>query len=89
MQKSGSSLSASTQRPGKVSFLAYPLIFAVYVYRCTLAPIFGGGCRYYPTCSHYAEDALSKYGAWRGSILTVKRLLRCHPWHEGGYDPVE
>ena len=69
-----------------------PLIWFIYLYRITLAPImgsfFGGGCRFEPSCSHYAEDALRKYGAWRGSMMAVKRLLRCHPWHDGGYDPV-
>jgi hypothetical protein len=69
-----------------------PLIWLIYLYRMTLAPLmatfFGGGCRFEPSCSHYAEDALRKYGAWSGSIMAVKRVLRCHPWHDGGYDPV-
>ena len=69
--------------------LAYPLILAIYLYRFALSPIFGNSCRYYPTCSHYAEDALRKYGALRGAYYAARRLLRCHPWHEGGYDPVE
>lgn len=46
-------------------------------------------CRFYPTCSQYAIDALSKYGAMKGSWLAVKRLLKCHPFHKGGYDPVK
>jgi len=54
-----------------------------------LSPFIGNNCRFYPTCSHYAEDALQKYGAFKGSMVAAKRLLRCHPWHEGGYDPVE
>ncbi len=69
--------------------LAYPLILAIYLYRFALSPIFGNSCRYYPTCSHYAEDALRKHGAFRGVYYAARRLLRCHPWHEGGYDPVE
>ena len=68
---------------------AWPLILLIYLYRFTFGPLLGGQCRFYPTCSHYAEDALRKHGAWRGSIMAAKRLLRCHPWHEGGYDPVE
>ena len=72
--------------------LSQPIIWSIYLYRMTLAPFmatfFGGGCRFDPSCSHYAEDALRKYGAWRGSIMAAKRLLRCHPWHDGGYDPV-
>jgi putative membrane protein insertion efficiency factor len=73
----------------RVSILAYPLIGLILVYRYTLSPLIGQSCRFYPTCSHYAEDALRKYGAWRGSIMAIKRILKCHPWHEGGYDPVE
>ena len=69
-----------------------PIIWLIYLYRITLAQFlassFGGGCRYEPSCSQYAESALRKYGAWRGSIMAVKRVLRCHPWHNGGYDPV-
>jgi len=71
------------------AILAFPLKIAIYMYRYSLSPIIGNSCRYYPTCSHYAEDALTKYGAFKGSMMAAKRLLRCHPWHEGGYDPVE
>ncbi|HUV31715.1 MAG TPA: membrane protein insertion efficiency factor YidD [Acidobacteriota bacterium] len=69
--------------------VAYPLIAAIYVYRWTFSPLIGNSCRFWPTCSLYAQQALRKHGAFRGSLMTVKRLLRCHPWHEGGYDPVE
>ncbi|NOY88208.1 MAG: membrane protein insertion efficiency factor YidD [FCB group bacterium] len=69
--------------------LAFPLIILIYLYRYTFSPIIGNSCRYYPTCSHYAEDALRKYGVFKGTFLAVKRILRCHPWHEGGYDPLE
>ena len=48
----------------------------------------GPTCRFYPSCSCYAEEALQQHGAVRGSYLTVRRLMRCHPWHAGGYDPV-
>jgi putative membrane protein insertion efficiency factor len=68
--------------------LAYPLLFVIFLYRYTLSPILGSSCRFYPTCSHYAEDALRKHGAFRGSVLAMRRLLRCHPFNEGGYDPV-
>jgi putative membrane protein insertion efficiency factor len=57
-------------------------------YRYVLSPLLGPNCRFYPTCSCYAEAALDQHGVLRGSWLTVRRLLRCHPWHEGGYDPV-
>lgn len=71
-----------------ISIFSYPLIFLIWVYRYTLSPFIGGQCRFYPTCSHYAETAVKEYGAWRGVILGVKRIFRCHPWHAGGYDPV-
>ncbi len=69
--------------------LAYPLIFVIYLYRSSLSPLYGNACRFEPSCSHYAEQALLKYGAFKGSMMAAKRLLRCHPWHDGGYDPVE
>ena len=73
----------------KTSWAAYPLIWVIYVYRYTLSPILGNACRFHPTCSHYAEEALRKYGALKGSMMAARRVLRCHPWHEPGYDPVE
>jgi uncharacterized protein len=60
----------------------------VRLYRYCISPMLGPNCRFYPTCSCYAEEALDQHGALRGSYLTVRRLLRCHPWHAGGYDPV-
>lgn len=89
MQKSVTYLSASAAKSDRAPLLAYPLLLLIYIYRLTLSPFIGNSCRFYPTCSHYAEDALRKYGALKGSTLAVKRVLRCHPWHEGGYDPVE
>lgn len=71
-----------------VSLLAYPFIWAIYLYRLFLSPFFANSCRFHPSCSHYAEGAYRKYGAIRGSMLTIKRILRCHPWHPGGFDPV-
>ncbi|MFZ9708141.1 MAG: membrane protein insertion efficiency factor YidD [Steroidobacteraceae bacterium] len=57
-------------------------------YQLVLSPWLGPRCRFHPTCSHYALEALELHGAWRGSALALRRLLRCHPWGEGGYDPV-
>jgi putative membrane protein insertion efficiency factor len=64
------------------------LINAVRAYRYAISPLLGNHCRFHPSCSEYALIAISRYGAARGSWLTVRRLLRCHPWHHGGYDPV-
>jgi putative membrane protein insertion efficiency factor len=64
------------------------LIFLVRAYQVALSPLLPAACRYYPTCSVYAIEALQRYGAWRGSWLTMRRLARCHPFHPGGYDPV-
>ena len=72
----------------KISIFSYPLILLIHIYRYTLSPFIGNQCRYYPSCSHYAEEAVRKHGAFHGSIMAIKRLFRCHPWHEGGYDPV-
>jgi hypothetical protein len=89
LQKSVTYSSVSAEKSDRPSLFAYPLLLLIYIYRLTLSPFIGNSCRFYPTCSHYAEDALRKYGAFRGSIMAAKRVLRCHPWHEGGYDPVE
>ncbi len=68
--------------------LAWPLILLVRAYQATLSPFLGGQCRYHPTCSHYSIQALKEYGAIRGTVLTVRRIARCHPFARGGYDPV-
>jgi putative membrane protein insertion efficiency factor len=60
----------------------------VRLYQCTLGTVLPNSCRYQPTCSHYALDALAEHGAVRGFWLAVKRVLRCHPFARGGYDPV-
>ena len=64
------------------------LLFLLAVYRRLISPLLGPRCRYVPTCSTYAVEAVQRHGALRGSWLTLKRLLRCHPFAEGGYDPV-
>jgi len=64
------------------------MIAAVRLYRNWISPALPGSCRFAPTCSEYALHALEKYGAWKGTRLTIRRLLRCHPFHPGGYDPV-
>ena len=64
-------------------------IAAVYAYRYTLGPFVGGRCKYHPSCSQYAIDAIRRYGAVRGSVLAGWRLLRCNPWSHGGVDYAE
>jgi putative membrane protein insertion efficiency factor len=64
------------------------LMLAVRGYRLLLKPWLGNACRFEPTCSAYALVALQRHGAWRGSVLAGWRVLRCHPWCEGGCDPV-
>ena len=64
------------------------LRFAIRVYQVTLSPVMGNRCRFYPSCSHYAFDAIEEHGAMRGSLLAARRLGRCHPFHPGGVDPV-
>jgi len=66
----------------------YVLIGLLKVYRLVVSPLYGDVCRYHPTCSAYALRAVSVHGAVRGSWLAGRRLLRCHPWAPGGYDPV-
>ena len=63
------------------------LIALIRLYRRTLSPFIGQQCRFEPTCSHYGEEAIAKHGAWRGTLLTLWRILRCGPWCKGGYDP--
>ena len=64
------------------------LIAVIKLYRRAVSPFLPPSCIYTPTCSAYAEEALREHGAFRGSGLAIKRILRCHPWHKGGYDPV-
>ena len=80
---------ASVASPGRPSGPgANGLLLLIDLYRVTLAPLIGGFCRYEPSCSLYAEEAVRRHGARRGSVLALRRLLRCHPLRTGGFDPV-
>ncbi|MEI8296377.1 MAG: membrane protein insertion efficiency factor YidD [Pseudomonadota bacterium] len=68
--------------------LAHAARGAILFYRYTLSPLIGPCCRFYPTCSAYALEAIDRHGALRGAWLAARRIGRCHPWHPGGYDPV-
>ena len=64
------------------------LLSLISLYQYLLSPWVGNHCRFHPTCSEYAKTAIESHGAWRGSCIAGRRLLRCHPWHPGGADPV-
>lgn len=68
--------------------LTWPLIGLVKLYRVALSPWLGHNCRFQPTCSEYAIEALKTHGAYRGSMLAARRIGRCHPWGDSGHDPV-
>ncbi len=78
-------------RPAVKGLAAVPqflLILGVRLYQVALSPLLGGSCRYFPSCSAYAIEALERHGAMRGSWLAIRRIGRCHPFRPGGYDPV-
>lgn len=64
------------------------LLLLIRLYQLCVSPLLGPKCRFYPTCSTYAIEAIREYGAGKGSLLAAKRLGKCHPWHPGGFDPV-
>ena len=82
---SGSASFASGARPTRAARL---LLAFVEAYRVALSPLLGGHCRFWPSCSAYAEEAVRKHGARRGAGLAARRVLRCHPFNAGGIDPV-
>lgn len=76
-------------RLGMVSRIGnWPFLGLIYAYRATLSPFIGGQCRFEPTCSRFGIDAYRHYGPIRGTKMTIGRIMRCHPFSKGGYDPV-
>lgn len=65
------------------------LVSLIRFYQLCISPLLGNNCRYYPTCSQYTIEAIEKKGIATGCWMAVKRICRCHPWHDGGYDPVK
>ena len=68
--------------------IGWPLILLIRIYQWVISPVIGPKCRYQPTCSHYAVDALKKHGPFKGFWLAIRRIARCHPWGGSGWDPV-
>ncbi|MEC4686131.1 MAG: membrane protein insertion efficiency factor YidD [Nitrospirota bacterium] len=66
-----------------------PIILLIKSYKVLLSPVLPQSCRFVPTCSEYSIEAINKYGTFRGSVMSAKRILKCHPFHPGGYDPVK
>ncbi|MBP5176470.1 MAG: membrane protein insertion efficiency factor YidD [Treponema sp.] len=73
---------------GLRNFISKFFCLLIRFYQVCISPLFPRSCRYTPTCSQYALEAIKKHGPWKGLYLAVKRILRCNPFHEGGYDPV-
>jgi len=65
-----------------------PLVVVIRGYQILISPLLGHRCRFFPSCSHYATEAINTFGTAKGSFLAVKRICKCHPFHPGGYDPV-
>jgi uncharacterized protein len=85
---SGTVIHAGARDAARPSPLAWVLLLPVRFYRAWISPVLPPTCRFEPSCSAYAVDALTTHGGLRGSWLTLRRLLRCGPWHPGGWDPV-
>lgn len=74
---------------GKINLMLREIAcFPIKIYQYLISPLIKPCCRYYPSCSQYAESAIKQYGLTQGFWMALKRLLRCHPWSRGGYDPV-
>tara|TARA_X000000950_G_C13364626_1_gene437850 strand:+ start:90 stop:329 length:240 start_codon:yes stop_codon:yes gene_type:complete len=72
-----------------MNFITYILIKLIKIYKYLISPIIGHSCRYLPTCSDYSIEALKTFGLFKGLALSLKRILSCHPWVDGGFDPLK
>ena len=72
-----------------MNFLTYLIIKLIKIYRFLISPLLGNSCRYFPTCSDYSIESLRTYGLFKGLFLSLKRILSCHPWGDGGFDSVK
>ena len=72
-----------------MNILTYLLIKFIKFYKFLISPFLGQSCRYFPTCSDYSIEALKTYGFFKGLVLSIRRILSCHPWGQGGFDPVK
>ncbi|NMB64737.1 MAG: membrane protein insertion efficiency factor YidD [Spirochaetes bacterium] len=71
----------------KINMVTIPVVL-IKLYKLVISPVLPNACRFYPTCSQYAIEALTRHGLFKGGFLSIKRILRCHPFCDGGYDPV-
>lgn len=71
-----------------LKFITYPFVLLVRFYQIAISPLKSPTCRFTPTCSSYALEALKRYGLFKGGMLAIRRIMRCHPWGGSGYDPV-
>ena len=69
--------------------MKFIFIFIIKIYQKIISPLLEPRCRFYPTCSEYAKEAILKKGILKGLFLSIKRILKCHPFHPGGYDPID
>ena len=76
------------EQPVLVKYIRRGAVSLIRIYQAVISPSLPPACRFWPTCSAYAAEAMVRHGTIRGVILSVGRLARCHPWHPGGYDPV-
>ena len=72
-----------------MNFLTYILIKLIKGYKFLISPLLGNSCRYFPTCSEYSIEALNEFGLVKGIYLSLRRIISCHPWGKGGFDPIK